>query len=126
MSVYQQVSLSIHLLVLYAVFKEHVSLARNRRVPHKRNIDFVAVPSGLATVEMVRFELMTPCLPDKCSPSELHPRVNVCHCYRSDILGDDRHLYIYLKRNTKSRRFLKKSGSHLLSRAVSSKVPSAA
>ena len=52
---------------------------------------FVAILFSPTTVEMVRFELMTPCLPDKCSPSELHPRImSVMFCF--DSLGDDRHL----------------------------------
>ncbi len=63
---------------------------------------FVAILFSLTTVEMVRFELMTPCLPDKCSPSELHPRILTDQCLSLlpfDRLRDDRHLYLYIKRN---------------------------
>ena len=84
------------LLVLYAVIKVQMHLSMQCRCSAVlRNPTFSGLLAG--KVEMVRFELMTPCLPDKCSPSELHPHVNVCHCYRSDILGDDRHLYLYIK-----------------------------
>ena len=48
---------------------------------------FVAILFSLTTVEMVRFELMTPCLPDKCSPSELHPRF-LMTAIRIDIFPD--------------------------------------
>ena len=36
-------------------------------------------------VEMRRFELLTPCLQGRCSPSELHPHVAAVSCRASDV-----------------------------------------
>ena len=129
---------------------------------------------GSIPVEMVRFELMTPCLPDKCSPSELHPRIMsaiwistffgrrgwqaslikllrkktiaplrfrnltsfaISRLINQSLLahfGSSQQSYFRTCKQACISKidcfvfFRKKSGSHLLSRAVSSKVPSAA
>ena len=59
-------------------------------------------------MEMERFELLTPCLQGRCSPNWATPPFRYSH--------------IAVCRNI----FFFKGGIHLLSRAVSSKVPSAA